>query len=269
MKKAGVCILLVAALLFGAFLPLIAAGPKEADPRTGEMNSRLPPTLSADDREETEFSIRGLIAAEPLVDIRGKEGNAVWDMKRYGFLDVESPNPDTVPPALWRHARRNAVHGLFRVTDGIYQVRGYDISNVSFIEGKTGYIVVDPLMSIETARAALELLYRHRPVRPVVAVIYTHSHVDHWGGVRGIVTAEDVAAGKVRIIAPAGLVQEADQRKPAGGKRHGAPRRLHVRQPPADGAQGAGGCGDREGRLQRNGQLYPPHGRDRQGPFRN
>ena len=163
MKKAVVYILLVAALLFGAFLPATAAGPKEADPKTREMNSRLPPTLSADDREESEFSIRGLIAAEPLVDIRGKEGKPVWDTKRYGFLEAESPNPDTVPAALWRHARRNAVHGLFKVTDGIYQVRGYDISNISFIEGKTGYIVVDPLMSVETARAALELLYRHLP----------------------------------------------------------------------------------------------------------
>jgi alkyl sulfatase BDS1-like metallo-beta-lactamase superfamily hydrolase len=129
MIKAGVCILLVAALLFGAFLPVTAAGRKEADPKTREMNSRLPQTLSADDREESEFSIRGLIASEPLVDIHSNEGKPVWDTKRYGFLEAESPNPDTVPPALWRHARRNAVHGLFKVTDGIYQVRGYDISN--------------------------------------------------------------------------------------------------------------------------------------------
>jgi len=209
MKKTGVCILLVVALLFGAFLPATAAGPKEADPETGELNSRLPPTLSADDREESEFSIRGLIAAEPFIDIRGDGGKPVWDTKRYDFLEVEPTNPATVPAALWRHARRNAQHGLFRVTDGIYQVRGYDIANITFIAGKTGYIVVDPLTSVETARAALELLYRYCPIKPVVAAIYTHSHVDHWVGVRGIITAEEVASGKVRIIAPAGMVEEA------------------------------------------------------------
>jgi alkyl sulfatase BDS1-like metallo-beta-lactamase superfamily hydrolase len=101
------------------------------------------------------------------------------------------------------------MHGLFKVVDGIYQVRGYDISNITFIEGKTGYIVVDPLVSIESARSALDLFYRHLPKRPVTAVIYTHSHVDHWGGVKGIVSAEEVKTGKVRIIAPEGMMAEA------------------------------------------------------------
>ncbi|MCE5282066.1 MAG: MBL fold metallo-hydrolase [Deltaproteobacteria bacterium] len=210
MKKTGARILLAVALLCGAAPAAMAAsGPKEADSRTREMNSRLPSTLLADDRQESEFSLRGLIAADPAVDIRSKDGKPVFDTRPYGFLAADSSNPDTVPPALWRHARRNAVQGLFKVTDGIYQVRGYDITNLTFIEGKTGYIAVDPLMSVETARAALELLRRHLPVKPVVAVIYTHSHVDHWGGVQGIVDAADVAAGKVRIIAPAGLAREA------------------------------------------------------------
>jgi alkyl sulfatase BDS1-like metallo-beta-lactamase superfamily hydrolase len=209
MKKAGACILLAVAFLFSAAPAATASGPKEADSRTRQMNSRLPSTLVADDRQESEFSLRGFIAADPAVDIRNKEGKTVWDMKSYGFLESEIPNPDTVPPALWRHARRNASHGLFKVTDGVYQVRGYDIANITFIEGKTGYIAVDALMSVETAWAALELLYRHLPVRPVVAVIYTHSHVDHWGGVKGLVAAEEVAAGKVRIIAPEGLAREA------------------------------------------------------------
>jgi alkyl sulfatase BDS1-like metallo-beta-lactamase superfamily hydrolase len=213
MKKTGLCILLSVAfgvaLLFAAAPVAAASGPKEADSRTKEMNSRLPATLSADDRQESEFSLRGFIAADPAVDIRAKDGKTVFDTRPYGFLGVDSPNPDTVPPALWRHARRNAVHGLFKVTDGVYQVRGYDVANITFIEGKTGYIAVDPLMSVETARAALELLYRHLPAKPVVAVIYTHSHADHWAGVKGIVDTSDVAAGKVRIIAPAGLAREA------------------------------------------------------------
>ena len=127
-----------------------------------------------------------------------------------GFLEEDgSAPPETVHPALWRHAQRNTIHGLFRVADGIYQVRGYDISNITFIEGKTGIIVVDPLVSVESARAALDLFYENLPRRPVTAVIYTHSHVDHWGGVKGIVSDEDVKAGKVRIIAPEGLTSEA------------------------------------------------------------
>ena len=209
MKKAGLCILLAGLFLFGPFSAAGASVPKEADPRTRQMNSRLPATLTADDRQENEFALRGLIAADPGVDIRNREGKPVWEMKRYGSPEADSPNPDTVPPALWRHARRNAVHGLFKVIDGVYQVRGYDVSNITFIEGKTGYMAVDTLMSVETARAALELLYRHLPVKPIVAVIYTHSHVDHWGGVKGLVSAEDVQAGKVRIIAPEGLAREA------------------------------------------------------------
>jgi alkyl sulfatase BDS1-like metallo-beta-lactamase superfamily hydrolase len=130
-------------------------------------------------------------------------------MKRYEFLGLPNPAPDTVNPALWRHAQRTAIHGLFKVTDRIYQVRGYDISVISFIEGKTGYIVIDPLVSTESAKAALNLVYQHLPKKPVVAVIYTHSHVDHWGGVKGIVSDEEVKAGRVRIIAPEGFMKEA------------------------------------------------------------
>ena len=208
MKKTGVWILLAVGFLVGSVPAAGAPGPKEADSGTRQMNSRLPADLAADDRQESEFSLRGLVAPDPAVEIRDKDGKPVWGTRPYDFLEAGISNPDTVPPALWRHARRNAVHGLFKVTDGVYQVRGYDISNITFIEGKTGYIAVDALMSVETARAALELLYRHLPAKPVVAVIYTHSHADHWGGVKGLVAAEDVAAGKVRIIAPEGFTRE-------------------------------------------------------------
>ncbi|MRR17168.1 MAG: MBL fold metallo-hydrolase [Deltaproteobacteria bacterium] len=184
-----------------------AAGPKAADPVTHEMNSRLPEELP-DDREEDECAGRGFMASDVNPDIRSEAGKAVWNMPRYDFLNSREPVPDTVNPALWRHARRNSIHGLFKVAEGIYQVRGYDISNITFIEGKTGYIIVDPLVSIETARAALDLFYRHQPRRSVAAVIYTHSHVDHWGGVKGVVSAEEVQAGKVRIIGPAGITGE-------------------------------------------------------------
>jgi len=200
-------------ILFAGFLAsgvasATAADPKVADPVTRKMNSRLPQGLTGDDREENKFAGGGLIASEPALDIRAVNNKPVWDMKRYDFLVPDAPAPDTVNPALWRHARRNMIHGLFKVADGIYQVRGYDVSNITFIEGKTGYIVVDPLVSVESARAALELFYRHFPKRPVVAVIYTHSHVDHWGGVTGIVSPDDVKAGKIRIIGPEGITKE-------------------------------------------------------------
>lgn len=185
-----------------------ATDPKAVDAKTREMNSRLPQGLS-DDREENEFALRGLIASDPAPDIRDVNNKPVWDMKRYEFLAGDTPAPVTVNPALWRHAQRNRIHGLFKVADGIYQVRGYDISNITFIEGKTGYIVVDPLISVESARAALDLVYRHLPKRPVTAVIYTHSHVDHWGGVKGVVSEEDIKARKVRILAPEGFTREA------------------------------------------------------------
>lgn len=129
------------------------------------------------------------------------------DAGRYGFLDNETA-PDTVHPSLWRLARLNAIHGLFEVVPGVYQVRGFALANVTFIEGATGLIVVDPLGSVGAARAALDLYHAHRPKKPVTAIIYTHSHSDHYGGARGVVDAADLAAGRVAVIAPAGFMEE-------------------------------------------------------------
>jgi alkyl sulfatase BDS1-like metallo-beta-lactamase superfamily hydrolase len=181
---------------------------KPPDPATRHSHERLLRSLPSD-REEEELARRGFIAGEKALDIRLPDGSPAWETTSDGFLGGDRPAPATVHPGLWRHARRNALHGLFQVTEGVYQVRGYDISNITFIEGETGYIAVDPLLTRETARAALELFYRHRPRKPVVAVLYSHSHVDHWGGVMGIVRLEDVRAGKVRVIAPAGFMREA------------------------------------------------------------
>jgi len=210
MKSVILCIVLAAGLLPGCRgrLP-ITSEPKGTMNEAREAHHKSLQGLAADDQEEFELAQRGLIASEPAVDIRASDGQSVWDMKSYGFLGMNSSAPDTVNPVLWRHAQRNTIHGLFKVTERVDQVRGYDISNISFIEGKTGYIVIDPLMSIETARAALELLYKHLPKKPVLAIIYTHSHVDHWGGAKGIVLEEDVKTGKVRIIAPQGFMKEA------------------------------------------------------------
>jgi alkyl sulfatase BDS1-like metallo-beta-lactamase superfamily hydrolase len=131
-----------------------------------------------------------------------------WNMGAYAFLD-KAEAPATVNPSLWRQAQLNAIHGLFKVTDGMYQLRGMDLSNMTVIEGKTGLIIIDPLITAEAARAALDLYYQHRPKKPVVAVIYSHGHADHFGGVKGVTSDEEVAAGKVKIYAPDGFMETA------------------------------------------------------------
>ncbi|MFE6287966.1 alkyl/aryl-sulfatase [Streptomyces sp. NPDC057877] len=138
--------------------------------------------------------------------IRDTEGRTVWDLDAYGFLAQECP--DTANPSLWRQSRLCSDHGLFEVTDGIYQVRGFDLSNMTLVEGERGVFVIDPLLCAETAAAALALYRAHRGDRPVTGVLYTHSHADHFGGVRGVVTDEDVAAG-VPVLAPRGFLEHA------------------------------------------------------------
>ena len=127
-------------------------------------------------------------------------------MEPYGFLKGE--RPDTVNPSLWRQARLNAIHGLFQVCDGIFQVRGFDISNITFIEGEDGFIVIDPLTSAEPAAAALKLMREHRGDKPVTGIIYTHSHVDHYGGVYGVL-GDGGSARDIPIIAPEGFLKAA------------------------------------------------------------
>jgi alkyl sulfatase BDS1-like metallo-beta-lactamase superfamily hydrolase len=160
------------------------------------------------DRQAFEDARRGLV--EPLGDavIKGADGHTVWTLKGYEFLQ-KADAPDTVHPGLWRHAQLNMINGLFKVTDRIWQLRGFDVSNMTIIEGDTGLIVIDPLIASEAAQAGMALYFKHRPHRPVVAVIYTHSHVDHFGGVRGVVSQQDVDTGKVSIWAPVGFMAEA------------------------------------------------------------
>lgn len=164
--------------------------------------------LPADDPLEVQDAQRGFVATIPNAEIRGEYEQLVWSLGDYAFLDAADA-PVTANPALWRHARLNTLHGLFKVTARIWQVRGFDVSNVTFIEGDTGLIVIDPLTCKETAAAALDLYFAHRPKRPVVAVIYSHSHADHFGGVRGVIDEEQVKAGQCAIIAPAGFMEEA------------------------------------------------------------
>ncbi|MFM8417054.1 MAG: MBL fold metallo-hydrolase, partial [Actinomycetota bacterium] len=131
------------------------------------------------------------------------------DTASYDFLRDGRECPDTVNPHLWRHATLNAHHGLFNVAPNVWQVRGYDISNITFVRGEKGWVMIDPLTADSTARASLELISRHVEQRPVTAVIYTHSHADHFGGVLGVTSTEDVEAGRCQIIAPQGFLHEA------------------------------------------------------------
>ena len=204
------------ALAFGLVLALAtaaqaqpAAGPKPASPATLEFNRSSTATLPWSDTTDFANAKRGLIARLPNGGvIKGANGQTVWDLSRYtAFIKEGAPAPDTVNPSLWRMSQLLMDAGLYEVVPGVYQVRGADLSNLTIVEGDTGLIVYDPLISAETARAALDLYFQHRPKKPVVAVIYSHSHVDHAGGVRGIVDEADVKAGTVKIYAPEGFLE--------------------------------------------------------------
>jgi alkyl sulfatase BDS1-like metallo-beta-lactamase superfamily hydrolase len=183
-----------------------AQGPQDATSFTRASNRAVLDALPFADTQDFEDARRGFMATLPEVEIKNDQGRVVWSLREYAFLDAQAP--PTANPSLWRQARLNMQHGLFQVTEGIYQVRGCDISNMTLIEGERGVIVIDPLISTEVARAALELYLRHRGPRPVTAVIYSHSHTDHYGGVRGVVDEGDVRAGGVEIWAPDRFMQE-------------------------------------------------------------
>ena len=172
---------------------------------TAKTNAEVANELPLADQQGFEDAQRGLIASEPDLQIEGP-GGLIWDMPSYAFVTGDAP--DSVNPSLWRHARLNNIHGLFKVTDGIYQLRGYDASNMSLIEGKTGWIVVDPLTTRETSTRAMAFARKHLGDKPVTAVIFSHSHADHFGGVLGILSADDVKQRGVPIVAPSGFIEE-------------------------------------------------------------
>ena len=200
-----VLMLLTASIAHGGELD-----PKPASQFTRQANAEAVKGLPFDDTRDFADAKRGLIAELPNGGIvKNAQGKVIWDPSPYAYIKLDAPCPESIHPSLWRQAQLLTINGLFEVTDRIYQVRGYDISNITFIEGETGITVLDPLISAETAKASLDLYYAHRPKKPIVAVIYSHSHVDHFGGVRGIVDPQDVVDKKVRIIAPAGFAEEA------------------------------------------------------------
>lgn len=184
---------------------------------------------------------RGFIAAlEPCV-VKAADGRVVWDNDAYSFLSGDAP--PSVNPSLWRQSMLTAKQGLYEVVPGIYQVRGLDISNISFVEGDTGLIVIDPLVSTEVAAAALQLYRTHRGDRPVVAVIYTHSHVDHFGGVLGVTSQAEVDAGRVGVLAPEGFTDHVVQENVYAGPAMLRRATYMYGSMLARGPQGQVGCG--------------------------
>lgn len=181
--------------------------PKDATTITKHINNAFLARLPFSNTQDFEDANRGFIAALPEGNIKLNDGTIIWDLNKYSFLKDDKV-PDTVNPSLWRIAQLNMNNGLFKVTDRIYQIRGFDLSNMTIIEGDTGIIIFDPLISKEVAKAGLDLYYANRPEKPVVAVLFTHSHVDHYGGVKGVVSEADVKAGKVQVIAPVGFLEE-------------------------------------------------------------
>jgi len=182
----------------------MATDPK---PATGHTRTSNAPVDLPFDEADFDRASRGMVSQIENGTISAPEG-IVWDMSRYDFIQRDTANPDTVDPSLWRQAQLNCIHGLFEVGDGIWQARGYDISNITFIAGDTGWVIIDPLTVEPTARACLDLANATLGERPVVAVIYTHSHTDHFGGVLGVTTQGDVDAGRCQVIAPEHFMRE-------------------------------------------------------------
>ena len=170
-------------------------------------HSEFVTSLPFADTRDFNWADRGFVATRKDPKITGAAGQVVWDLSAFDFL--KAPPPPTVNPSLWRQGQLMAKHGLYQVSDNIWQVRGFDLANITFVKGMAGWIVIDTLGSNETAKAAFELLTEHVGARPIVAVIYTHSHTDHFAGTAGLVSLEDVKAGKVQVIAPKGFLHAA------------------------------------------------------------
>ncbi len=188
-------------------LPEHLAQPKPATEHTSQAQARVQSALNFSDRQSFEDAKRGFIASLDPITIRRPDGHVTYDLEELDFLDAEAPA--TVNPSLWRQAQLNAQHhGLFEVCDGLYQVRSFDIANMTLIRGDRGWIIIDPLTSSESSAAALALANEQLGERPVVAVLITHSHIDHFGGVLGVVTQEHVLSGEVPVIAPKDFVNE-------------------------------------------------------------
>ncbi len=202
---------------------------KPASEYTVKVNSAFYTLLDFEDTSEYENAVRGLIDAPETLEITDETGKPVWSQDAYAFLDDYEKAPDTVNPSLWENTKNNRVYGLFEVTEGIYQVRGYDMANLTVIKGDTGWIVFDTTMCKETAQAAMALIEKNLGDYPVKAVVISHPHADHFGGIAGVMRPEEaadasvsiqdqIASGKIPIIVPQGFAQHAISENIYAGK---------------------------------------------------
>ena len=207
----------------------LTAEVKPATGFTAETNAAVYDQLDFNDKQEYEFATRGLIDAPETLELVDEDGTVVWSQEAYAFLDEYEKAPDSVNPSLWENTKNNHVYGLFEVCEGIYQVRGYDMANLTVIKGDTGWIVFDPLMSVECSQAAMQLIEKNLGKFPVKAVIISHSHADHFGGILGVMTEEDkaneelsieeqLASGKIPVITPEGFTEHAVKENVYAGK---------------------------------------------------
>ncbi len=218
-----------------------AMTPKPASAATIAAQHAVAAALPQEDGRDAAFAAQGFVASTADPVIRDAAGRAVWNVAAYDW--VEGPAPASVNPSLWREVGLLKKHGLFAVGDGVWQVRGFDVSNMTVIRGVTGWVLVDPLTTKETAAAALALVNAQLGARPVSAVIYSHSHADHFGGVRGVIAEPDVAAGKVSVIAPAHFVEEAASENILAGAAMGRRAQYQFGGGLVPGAQGQMGSG--------------------------
>jgi alkyl sulfatase BDS1-like metallo-beta-lactamase superfamily hydrolase len=256
----------LAAVSFGALLAAQAAGAQDAAQKPAsaatkryfeETTARLPWA----DKEDFELARRGFVAAIPGGEIRKNDGRRIRDLKELELF--KGARPDSVNPSLWRNAQLLAQAGLFKVTDRVYQVRGIELANLTVVLGDTGYIVIDTLTTVESAKAAMDLVRARLGDKPVMGVIYTHSHIDHFGGAAGVISPQDAAARKVPIIAPAGFLKEAIAENviagPAMSRRATyAFGHLIGTGPQADISEGIGPAFNRIGNATGAVQMLPP-----------
>ena len=202
---------------------------KSATAFTAQANAAVYDELDFSDKQEYAFATRGLIDAPETLELKDEDGRMIWSQDAFAFLDDYEKAPDSVNPSLWENTINNHVYGLFEVADGIYQVRGYDMANLTVVKGDTGWIVFDTLMSVECSQAAMQLIEKNLGHFPVKAVVISHSHVDHFGGIAGVMAAEDkadetlsieeqLASGKIPVIAPAGFTEHAVKENVYAGK---------------------------------------------------
>jgi len=222
----AITILALGLLVSSAAFAQPPAAPRAAEPLVSASNRAVRSELPFADRQDFDDARRGFVATVP---------NAA-NPQQYQFLEGDAP--DTVNPSLWRMAQLNAVHGLFKVVDGLYQVRGFSLANMTIVEGRTGVIVIDPLSTVASAKEGLDLYFAHRQKRPVVAVIYTHSHSDHYGGAKGVATEADVRAGRTKVYAPAGFLEAAVSESVIAGNAMGRRAQFQFGAPLPRGPQG-------------------------------